>query len=197
MKLDLNRLHNLSKKERFLLIFVILIIIQVILLLVLKRPVGDSPKQSEAESEIFRIAKVKREAKIKQSDAKSKQEEFLAEFEANMKDSEFLYDSKGKKDPFRSFDFSPRKVSKTGKLAELEKYSYSELKLTAIIQGFDQPKAVIEDPKGKGHTVDVGSKIGRLGGVVISITPNKVSILETSVDFNGSKNTRTVELYLR
>lgn len=202
MKIDLvkikERLKRLKRKEKILLVAVVLIFIQVALLIILRRPVTEVHVQTEVEKELFELAKYKREAKIKKNKEKTRQEEFLAEFEENMKDPNFLYDPSGKKDPFRSFDFSPKKASKSdGPLAELEKYSYSELKLTAIIQGFDSPRAVIEDPTGKGHTISINSKVGRLGGKVVSIDAAKVSILETSIDFNGSKNTRTVELFLR
>lgn len=202
MKLDIEkikeRLKRLKRKEKILLVAVVLIFMQVALLLIFRRDVSDVHVQTKLEKELFELAKYKREAKIKKKEEKTRQEEFLAEFEENMKEPDFMYDPTGKKDPFRSFDFSPRKASKdSGPITELEKYSYSELKLTAIIQGFDTPKAIIEDPNGKGHTISVDSKIGRLGGKVINIDANKVSILETSIDFNGSKNTRTVELFLR
>ncbi len=109
---------------------------------------------------------------------------------------DYIYDPKNKRDPFRSYDFSPRTVIASGPTS-LEQYGYDELKLAVVLEGFDSAKAVIEEPSGKGHTVQVGTKVGNLGGTVMKIESNKVIILEESVDFTGEKKTRTIEMLIR
>lgn len=108
----------------------------------------------------------------------------------------FVYDPSNKPDPFRSFDFSPQKTGDSSD-TPLEQYTYNDLKLSAVIEGMGEPKAVVEDPKGKGHTVTVGTKIGNLGGVVMKIDSDKIIILEKSIEFTGETQTRTVEMYIR
>ena len=79
----------------------------------------------------------------------------------------------------------------------LERYDLGQLKLTAVLEGFDQPKAIIETSEGKGFTVGVGTKIGRNNGEIAEIQKDRVLILETEVDFTGVKKTKTTELRLR
>ncbi len=108
----------------------------------------------------------------------------------------FVYDPSGKRDPFRPFDLGLKPSDLEGK-TPLERYDYGQLKLTAVLAGFDEPQAIVENSSGKGFTVKKGTKIGTAGGVVVEIERDKVLILETSVDFTGEKKTRTVELKLR
>ena len=122
--------------------------------------------------------------------------QLLAYLDQDDPNSAFSYDPTGKKDPFRSFDFSP-KVADDNDGTPLEQYSYNELRLVAVLEGFGEPKAVVEDPKGKGHTVNVGTKLGNLGGTVMKIEKDKLVILEKSVEFTGETQTRTVEMYIR
>jgi Tfp pilus assembly protein PilP len=124
------------------------------------------------------------------------QSRLLAYLDKGDETDNFIYDSSNKRDPFRSFDFSPRTVD-AGSGTPLEQYSYNELKLAAVLEGMGEPKAVIEDPKGKGHTVSVGTKIGNLGGVVMKIESEKIVILEKNVEFTGETQTRTVEMFIR
>jgi type IV pilus assembly protein PilP len=107
----------------------------------------------------------------------------------------FVYDPSGKRDPFQPFDFTPQNdgVEKT----PLERYNLGQLKLTAVLEGFEQPRAIIENSVGKGFTVSKGTKIGTNNGEIVEILKDKILILETEVDFTGQKKTRTVELRLR
>ena len=108
----------------------------------------------------------------------------------------FVYDPSGKRDPFRPFDLGPKLTDLEGK-TPLERYDYGQLKLTAVLAGFDEPQAIVENSNGKGFTVKKGTKIGTAGGVVVEIERDRVLILETTVDFTGEKKNRTVELKLR
>lgn len=107
----------------------------------------------------------------------------------------FVYDPTGKRDPFQPFDFAPKGEDQTK--TPLERYTIGQLKLTAVLEGFDEPKAIIENSVGKGFTVGKGTKIGTNNGEIVEIQKDKVLILETEIDFTGQKKTKTIELRLR
>lgn len=107
----------------------------------------------------------------------------------------FVYDPTGKRDPFRPFDLS-LKLDRSKK-KDLERYDYGQLKLTAVLGGFDEPKAIVENAAGRGFTVSKGTKIGPNGGEVIEIRPDRILILENVVDFTGESKAHTVEMKLR
>ena len=127
--------------------------------------------------------------------APGEQAELIASLDGDNKKEGFIYDPTGKRDPFRPFDFSPKNNNKGA--TPLEKYNLGQLKLTAVLEGFDEPSAIVENAAGKGFTVKKGTKIGPNGGEVIEILKDKLLILEKSVDFTGQAKTQTVELKLR
>jgi Tfp pilus assembly protein PilP len=108
---------------------------------------------------------------------------------------QFVYDPTGKRDPFMPFDFAPKNTNDTG--TPLERYSLGQLRLTAVLNGGDEPAALVEDATGKGFTVRKGTKIGNAGGEVVDILPDKILILETATDFTGEKKSTTSELKIR
>jgi type IV pilus assembly protein PilP len=68
------------------------------------------------------------------------------------------------RDPFRSFIIQNQQVSKQAlnqRKVELAQYSIDELKLVAIVQGSDQPRAMFVDPSGKGTVVYHGTFVCR------------------------------------
>lgn len=107
----------------------------------------------------------------------------------------FVYDPSGKRDPFEPFDFAPK--GEDSSKTPLERYAIGQLKLTAVLEGFDQPKAIVENSEGRGFTVSKGTKIGPNNGEIVEIQKDKILILETEIDFTGQKKTKTVELRLR
>ena len=107
----------------------------------------------------------------------------------------FVYDPTGKRDPFRTFDFSNYDQRKKG-ATPLEQYDYKQLKLSAVLLNTGEPKAIIEDGTGKGHTVKIGSPISFYGGKIVKIEVDRVVILEETIEFTGEKATRTIDLYL-
>ena len=108
--------------------------------------------------------------------------------------AQFVYDPTGKRDPFAPFDFTPEA---DGSKTPLERYTIGQLRLTAVLAGFDEPAGIVEDQSGKGYTVKKGTKIGPNGGEVIDILSDKLLILETVVDFTGEKKTNRIELPLK
>jgi Tfp pilus assembly protein PilP len=125
----------------------------------------------------------------------AEQDALVASLDQKSEEQSFVYTPQGKRDPFRSHDFSPQYRSSGG--LPLEQFAYDELALTAVLKGVDTPKAIVEDPNGRGYTVSVGSPIGNLGGKVADIQESKIVIIESTVEFTGETRTRTVEMYLR
>ncbi|MCC6954755.1 MAG: pilus assembly protein PilP [Deltaproteobacteria bacterium] len=110
----------------------------------------------------------------------------------------FVYDSTGKRDPFKQFDFSAR-PQRAGASTPLERYSLGQLRLTAVIV---DPKtnistAFVEDAAGKGYPMKMGAKIGDQGGVVVGIESDRLKILETASDFTGKESQRVVEMRIQ
>jgi type IV pilus assembly protein PilP len=76
------------------------------------------------------------------------------------------------RDPFRSFLVQQQPANKESlnqRKVELAQYSLDELKLIAIVQGSDQPRAMFLDPTGKGTVVYKGTfmcrpEVVHLGG---------------------------------
>lgn len=137
-------------------------------------------------------------AASKEGDEISKDEEMslIASLDQNTEKARYVYDSTGKRDPFRSFNLAPQN-SKDAAKTPLEKYDIGQLKLTAVLEGFDEPKIVIENAAGRGFTVGKGAKIGTNGGEIADIQKDRILILETSTDFTGQTSTRTIEMRLR
>jgi type IV pilus assembly protein PilP len=68
------------------------------------------------------------------------------------------------RDPFRSFLVQNQPVNKQAlnqRKVELAQYSIDELKLVAIVQGGDRPRAMFVDPTGKGTVVYKGTFVCR------------------------------------
>lgn len=119
----------------------------------------------------------------------------IASLEESEEQVAYVYDPTGKRDPFAPYNAAPKTIDDENK-TELEKISIGQLRLTAILDGFDDPKAMVETSTGKGYTIGKGTKIGTNSGEVIEILSDKVLILETTTDFTGEQKTRTVEMKL-
>ncbi len=111
--------------------------------------------------------------------------------------NDFIYDSSGKRDPFRPYSMVPEKDEDDENKTELEKYTIGQLKLTTVMYGMENPLAIVENSQGIGFTVSKGTKIGTAGGEVIEIQKDRILILEETEDFTGDKKTRTIEMRLR
>lgn len=104
-----------------------------------------------------------------------------------------VYNPAGKRDPFMPFDLAPKKENEEN-LSPLERLNLGQLKLTAVLKGFDDATAVVEDQSGKGYTIKKGTKIGTDNGEVVEIKDDAILIVERNIDFAGQEKTRTVEM---
>ncbi len=110
-----------------------------------------------------------------------------------MQVDDFVYDKTGKRDPFEPFD-----VSETPKPIEgssLVTYTLGQLRLAAVLKApTGENKGIVEDAQGRGYTVTVGTRIGSEGGVIVAIEPDRLKIVNTTVDFTGAETQTAVEM---
>ncbi len=91
--------------------------------------------------------------------------------------------------------FQPAQTAIVGEvrpLEPLEGFSLNQLSLVALISETSIPMAMFVDSDGLGHVVKEGDRIGRNGGVIVSIRDNEVEVREGSEDaeqFGGSSTT--------
>lgn len=101
---------------------------------------------------------------------------------------DYVYEPAGKKDPFfpilvdeKDVPVSAIEVAGTDSgvpLTPLEMYELSQLKLVAIMKFGDRDLAMVEDPEGKGHTLYIGTLIGKNKGKVLRMEEGRVLIEE-------------------
>ena len=101
-----------------------------------------------------------------------------------------------KRDPFRPFNLSVRQPSTPRReiRSPLERFELGQLKLVAVIWDIKEPTAMVEDSAGLGYVIKVGTPIGVNDGKVKSIQPDRVIVEEYSVEPNGAKKRRDVEM---
>ncbi len=95
-------------------------------------------------------------------------------------DPDYSYNSIGKRDPFRSF-INRDVVAPVGageQLTPLQMFDLEQFKLVAIVWGQQQPIAMVQDPEGTGHVIDVGTLIGKRWGKVTQIKSDEIVITE-------------------
>ena len=121
----------------------------------------------------------------------------------------YKYNAQGKPDPFHplvvekpEIPGSKKKVELTAKAEEagsgtpLERMELTALKLVAIIWDISNPRAMVEDPAGKGYILTVGTRIGKNRGQVAKITSTGVVVSEKYENSGGKLKTREVPLRL-
>ena len=137
---------------------------------------GDSQPPEKKKVEATLKKKLKKKVKKESKDGKKAAKEVVA----------YHYDPKGKKDPFQPVIKEEKKLTEAilerGPLTPLQKYSLHELKLVAIITGTEDPKAMVEDPKGDGYIISKGTPIGDQYGEVSEIKKNEVVVVEKVLD---------------
>lgn len=111
-------------------------------------------------------------------------------------DQDYRYDPTGKPDPFKSFLKQVQLVKDAAALSPLERFDLSQLTITGIIWSTKRPRALVEDPTGKGYIVGVGAGIGKNQGRIVRIEDNRVVVKETYVDFHHKATSKEVDLYL-
>lgn len=131
-------------------------------------------------------AEYERVSKTKSSENKTKKEIDITDIAQRR--SNYRYSAVGKKDPFRNYFGDMASLNKEKKIvSELQNFDVTDLRLSAIIYGITDPKAVVIAPDGKSYIVKNGSFIGKNWGKISRILPDKLEIVETYKDPLGRK----------
>ena len=96
------------------------------------------------------------------------------------------YNPAGRRDPFRPFTLDIRPEART-QLTPLQRYELGQLAVVGTVWELSPPRAMLEDSVGMGFIVTVGTPIGRNGGVVTAIEPQRVVVEERVLDFYGKE----------
>lgn len=100
----------------------------------------------------------------------------------------YSYDAVNKRDPFKTyFDELILEEQEQENLTELQRFDIDKLKLVAVIVGTATPMAMVEDPTGKGHTVKIGTLVGKRFGQVKHIRRGEIIVQEEFRDFTGKR----------
>ncbi len=106
---------------------------------------------------------------------------------------EYSYDPTDKPDPFKSFILVRRELEeKKEKEREkpktyLETLDISQLALSDIVLSEKGNWALLQDSKGDGHVVEVGTPIGNKGGQVVKILDKELVVREYYLDIRGQE----------
>ena len=92
---------------------------------------------------------------------------------------DYSYVSIGKRDPFRSFiEVGVAISTDAGPVGPLQLHEIDQYQLRGIVWNIAEPKALIEDPDGIGHVVELQALIGKNWGRVTQIKPTELIITE-------------------
>ena len=132
-----------------------------------------------------------------QNDQKHKKNEMREKL--SLDDEYRQYEASGKRDPFRSFlsttqvEIIDENMTKDPK----RRYEVRQYALTGIMWDMDPPLALVEDPEGIGHVVEIGEYLGNKWGKVREIRDNAVIVVEEITTTDGEIVPKPIELTLR
>lgn len=95
----------------------------------------------------------------------------------------FVYDPRGRRDPFKSYGGIIEESSKKSLLSEdeskpLQSYDIDQFKLVAVMWNVNNPRAMFMDPKAQIHIVGRDERIGRKNGYIAVIREGEVVVVE-------------------
>jgi len=133
----------------------------------------------------------------KPPEVETKAEGIEAKDEKGKEPATYSYDPTNKVDPFKSFIVVKKELEEKRKpKTYLETLEISQLTLSAIVLTDKGNWALVRDSKGDGHTIKVGTPIGRKDGKVIKILEKEVVVRESYRDVRGRKETRDISIRL-
>jgi type IV pilus assembly protein PilP len=117
---------------------------------------------------------------------------------AKAPDIAYSYNAVNRRDPFKTYfdELSQSEQQDETNLTELQKIDLDKLKLVAVVVGTATPMAMVEDPGGHGHSVRIGTLIGRRLGQVKHIRRGEIVVQEEFRDFTGKRIPQLKELKL-
>jgi type IV pilus assembly protein PilP len=113
-------------------------------------------------------------------------------------DLSYTYNAVNRRDPFKTYfdELSQNEQQDQANLTELQKIDLDKLKLVAVVVGTATPMAMVEDPAGRGHTVKIGTLVGKRLGQVKHIRRGEIVVQEEFRDFTGKRIPQLKELKL-
>ena len=166
----------------------------IMLFLVMGCSGGDKPEPAAKKTPSKRVeksAETRQERKVKENiEGTETMEQPVEEIKV------FRYDSRGRRDPFRSVLETAKSKQKLADLPPLQRVDLIDMKLTGIVWGAYGPSALIKTPDGKAYTVRAGALLGLNQGVILRISESAVMVREEIEDIFGVKKTRKIELVL-
>jgi len=101
-----------------------------------------------------------------------------------------VYNTAHRRDPFRPFmlDIHPDRVQ----LTPLQRYELGQLAVVATVWDVSPVRAMVEDSSGMGYIVGLGTPIGRSGGVVSAIEPQRIIVEERVLDYYGKEQVNRI-----
>jgi type IV pilus assembly protein PilP len=111
-------------------------------------------------------------------------------------------DFANRKDPFKAFVVAKSqperqaRSARSGELLPIQSYEVEKFKISGIIVGLKENRALVLDPLGKGYVVKQGMLIGDNDGRITKITATTIEVFEKYRDENGRIKSRTVKLTL-
>ncbi|MFT4980116.1 MAG: type IV pilus assembly protein PilP [Myxococcota bacterium] len=108
----------------------------------------------------------------------------------------YVYNPIGKRDPFRSFLSFGSRAEDTAPRTPLQKYEIDQYQLVGIVWGMSRPRALVEDPEGVGHVMEMGTYVGRNWGKVTQISDNEVVVTEEYKTIDGELVVNPIKMQL-
>jgi len=135
---------------------------------------------------------------IKPTEEKTKVDRIETRDEKDKEPAAYSYDPANKVDPFKSFIIVRRELEEKERKPRtyLETLEISQLTLSAIVLTDTGNWALVRDSKGDGHTIKLGTPIGRRGGKVIKILDKEVLVRESYKDIRGREKIRDISMRL-
>lgn len=105
----------------------------------------------------------------------------------------WVYDPTSRRDPFRSYGGSVKVVgpgvtsTDDALLEPLQRFELSSVKVLGVLWDVSRPRALIEDPNKKVHTIYNQTKIGRNQGVVVAIREGEILVQEVFEEEGGPR----------
>lgn len=99
----------------------------------------------------------------------------------------YFYNPAGKRDPFKPFYDTRAKDRATvdPNSPPLQRWDVDKFLLTGVIWNTNVPRALLIDPEGVGHVIQLGTYVGRNWGKVTSISDDAVVVTEEYQTMDG------------
>lgn len=99
--------------------------------------------------------------------------------------ADYYYNPAGKRDPFQSFIKRGQTEEFRADAPPLQRWDIDKYTLRGVIWSTQSPRALLVDPEGTGHSIKLGTYVGRNWGKVTSISEGCAVITEEYQTLDG------------